>query len=61
MESLGADGPTCMKYCMENIAELKRVPQEVDAIHAHTLRLFEELKTAAMALCRQDEEESNVL
>ncbi len=61
MESLGADGPTCMKYCMENIAELKRVPQEVDAIHAQALRLFEELKTAAMALCREEEEESKEL
>ena len=60
VESLGADGPMCMKNCMENVTELKRVPSEVDTIHAETLKAFEELKYAMNLLIKEEENpESN--
>ena len=59
VESLGADGPTCMKNCMENVADLKRVPFEVDTIHAEALKMFEELKNAVNLLLKEENPESN--
>ena len=54
VESLGADGPMCMKNCMENVADLKRVPFEVDTIHGEALKMFEELKSAVNALIKEE-------
>ena len=54
VESLGADGPMCMKNCMENVADLKRVPFEVDTIHGEALKMFEELKSAVNALINEE-------
>ena len=48
--SLGAEGPDCMKHCMENIAELKKVPAIVAEIKAETVKYFEEMKSAAQLL-----------
>ena len=56
--SLGEDGPQCMKNCMENVTDLKKVPAAVEDIKLETLRTFEELKNAAgilMAPPRGDE------
>ena len=54
VESLGADGPMCMKNCMENVADLKRVPFEVDTIHGEALKIFEEFKSAINALIKEE-------
>ena len=59
VESLGADGPMCMKNCMENVADLKRVPLEVDTIHSESLKLFEELKNAVNALIDEAQNPEN--
>ncbi len=59
VESLGAEGPMSMKHCMENVAELKRVPNEVDVIHTETLKAFEELKRAVNPLVREADPQSS--
>ncbi len=52
--SLGADGPDCMKHCLENVAELKKVPVKVDDIKSETIKMFEEMKSAAQLLMRDE-------
>ncbi|CAH1800779.1 unnamed protein product [Owenia fusiformis] len=54
--SLGDDGPDAVKSCMENIAQLKRVPIFVDTIKKETLILFEELMNGATILLEKEEE-----
>lgn len=48
--SLGAEGPDCMKNCMDNIAQLKKVPAVVEAIKKETVSDFEEMKKAVQII-----------
>ncbi len=59
VESLGADGPACMKNCMENVSELKRIPNEADAIQTEALKVFEQLKQAVNALIKIEQISDN--
>ena len=44
--SLGAEGPDCMKNCMDNISQLRKVPSVVEAVKQETEEDFEDLKKA---------------
>lgn len=50
MASLGADGPDCLKACIENISDLRRAIEFLDDIKRESLARFEELKAAATPL-----------
>lgn len=50
MASLGAEGPTCMKNCIDNISDMKRSVSYIDIIEKETTQIFESLKSAASCL-----------
>lgn len=58
--SLGEEGPQCMKNCMENVTDLKKVASIVDDIRRETTRTFDELKQAAAILFAPEETENSL-
>ena len=50
--SLGAEGPDCMKNCIENVNDLKKIPPAIDDIKHSTMDMFEEMKSACQLLLR---------
>lgn len=48
--SLGPDGPDSMKHCMDNVAELQKVPGLVEDLKVEAMKAFNDLKSAAQIL-----------
>ncbi|ELT97235.1 hypothetical protein CAPTEDRAFT_227107 [Capitella teleta] len=53
--SLGQEGPQCMKNCIDNVTELKKVASHVDDIRSSTQATFLELRKAAAILTAPEE------
>ena len=54
--SLGADGPESMKHCLENINQLRRIPDIVDEIQTEAKSAFKDLKTVVQQIIVDDSE-----
>ena len=52
--SLGGEGPDCLKNCMDNVAELKKVPDAVDKICREAKQTFDELTRAIQVLLKEN-------
>ena len=54
--SLGVDGPECMKHCLQDIEQLRKVPGFIEEVENQTKEAFRELVKASEVLSGEMQE-----